>query len=228
MIISFDGNTYLGKTSVINMLKVMYPESKVYREYDTDPDMLINRTHLETQKYYFGLEAERNNEDKEGQLVLLDRSYLSLLAHSYAVSLMEKKNRLVETVELLRIQRRKGKVVCQHAAVLFIQPKDRRSYSDVDKKGGEKILYDSQYRAYIDRFYEEIIQIILKRGTLGLGVLSRVYLWENGMWDDLFQWLETCVNSKIKKSADEETDLFQTLLFAAEEIVCRVSRVYDK
>lgn len=230
MIISFDGNTYLGKTSVINILKTLYPDSKVCEEYDTNPDILLGRSHLENQKYYFGLESERQIENREGQLVLLDRSYLSILAHSYAVSHMEKKNRLAETVELLKIQCKKGLVTRQQAAVFFIQPDRSALYSDVDKKGGENILYNAQYRTYIDGFYEEILQILYEKSSLKLSCLRRIYLWKNGKtgaWDGLRQWLEECVSSEMWKSDGEENVLFSLLLSAVEEILCKVSKVYD-
>lgn len=231
MIISFDGNTYLGKTSAINILKTMYPDSKVCEEYDTDPDILLGRSHLENQKYYFDLEAERQDRNRKDRLFYWVCSYLSILAHSYAVSHMEKKNRLAETVELLKIQCKKGLVICQQAAVFFIQPDRNSLYSDVDQKGGENILYNAQYRTYIDGFYEEILQILHEKSLFKLSCPGRIYLWKNektGEWDGLCRWMEACAGSEMWKSGGEENVLFSVLLSAVEEILCKVSKVYDK
>lgn len=231
MILSFDGNTYLGKTSVICALKERFPDSVIWKEYDTEPDLLVGRSHLENQKYYFELESLRQVEKGEKQLVLLDRSYLSILAHSYAVSQMEKKNRLVGTVELLKLQRRKGLVVRQQAAVFFIQPDKDGVYSDVDQKGGEAILYDNRYRSYIDSFYKEILYILSDVEMSKPGYLNWVYLWKEGnirTWEGLLRWMETCRQFEVESDVGEVKDLFPVFLSVVEKILCKVSKEYDK
>mgnify|MGYP001622981243 CR=1 FL=1 len=230
MILSFDGNTYLGKTSVIHALKKRFPESVVREEYDTDPGFLEGRTHLEKQKYYFDLERKRQVEEGEKRLVLLDRSYLSILAHSYAVSRIERKNRLGETVGLLKLQRGKGWIIRQQAAVFFIQPTGDGVYSDIDQKGGEAILYNRQYRSYIDDFYLEILRMLSKEAISDQWCLNRIYLWKESRdrsLERLIRWMERYRYSEKISDACEGEDLFPVFLSAVEKILYKVGKQYD-
>ena len=159
MIISVDGNVYLGKTTFLSTLQqALSQESVIIEEYDTQINELENKSHHEKQKYYFGLEAERVKLAASCQqsLLLLDRSFLSILAHSYAMSRIEKIDYFTGTLNLWVEHVKQGCVLIPDWYLFFLQEHPQRQYKDVDEKGGEDILYDILYREEIDAFFQRV------------------------------------------------------------------------
>ena len=157
MVIAVDGNTYLGKTTYLQTLMKEDPESFVLvEEYDTDLELLNHlNDHLNKQAYYFSLEEERvyrfgNVKDKT---LLLDRSYLSVLAHSWVMSHLEKHQYYKHTLCLLYKQLDKGLILIPDRYIFFLQKDHDRQYSDCLNKGGENILYNIEYRSLINTFF---------------------------------------------------------------------------
>lgn len=222
MIISLDGNTYLGKTSIIEQWNTEFSNSIICEEYDTDLGELEGKTHFQKQQYYFELEAKRLGCIRKESIVFLDRSCLSMLAHSYAVSLMENKNLLIETLGILEKQREKNLIVCPQAVVFFVQLEKQRVYTDINRKGGEEILYDALYREYIDLFYKKIIMVLPEEYIDYIYVCSKDKREE---WDDLAQWV--CGHC-CQETNREKEELFDVLLSAIKQICNEIGINDDK
>ena len=177
MIISVDGNVYLGKTTFLfNLQKVLCQESVIIEEYNTKLEDLENKSHHEKQKYYFDLEAERFKIAAiyKEPLLLLDRSFLSILAHSYAMSRLEKTNYFTETLNLWLEHVKRRCVLIPDQYLFFLQEDAERQYKDVDKKGGESILYDISYREQIDIFFRQVQREMRTCASENLETVQRI------------------------------------------------------
>lgn len=172
MVIAADGNTYLGKTTYLRSLADEYPEIFVLvEEYDTDLELLKRLpNHLDRQVYYFSLEEERVHRfgGVKNKSLLLDRSYLSILAHSWAMSHLERRQYYKHTLGLLYKQLEKGLVLVPDRYILFLQENENLTYSDCLNKGSEEILYDTRYRSFINSFFT-LLNPALENGFCPLG-----------------------------------------------------------
>ena len=164
MVLAADGNTYLGKTT--HLLSLMQDSPKSFllvEEYDTDLELLEQlKTHREKQAYYFSLEEERVRQfgGVTGRTLLLDRSYLSILAHSWAMSHIEQRPHFARTLRMLRAQLDGGRVLIPDRYIFFLQEDEGRCYSDCLDKGSEEILYDLQYRRQINAFFRRLTPVL--------------------------------------------------------------------
>jgi len=154
LIISFDGNTYLGKTQIILKLKDAF-NAAVIEEYDTDLHVLEGKDHEQKQLYYFSLERERLHDLSRiaNSLCLLDRSFLSVAAHSFAVSRIERRAYFSETLEEVGKSLLSQTVIVPDFCFFLVQNDAGFEYQDFHSKGGEDILYSQRYRYCIDEFY---------------------------------------------------------------------------
>lgn len=163
MVIAADGNTYLGKTTFLRSLAEQSPEwYLLVEEYDTDLELLNSLlSHQDKQRYYFSLEEDRvrqygHNHEKT---LLLDRSFLSLMAHSWAMSKIEEFPHYHQTLMMLRERISEGKVLIPDRYCFFIQEDEEKGYSDFLEKGSEEILYNKMYRSLIDSFFRKMAPI---------------------------------------------------------------------
>lgn len=153
MTISVDGNVYLGKTELIGQI-LKKGGFVCLKEYDTQVDELEALSLYDRQQYYFDLEAERFQKGfTKDDSVLLDRSYLSMMAHSYAVDRLSGTSLFSHTLMILEKNLGIGKVQQMDRMVFLVQNGKYFHYYDVNNKGGEEILYDEIYRNYVDEFF---------------------------------------------------------------------------
>ena len=183
MIISIDGNVYLGKTSLITQLIDTFCWECV-EEYDTDVDILESLEYHSRQDYYFGLEKERLQFLSKPRLIL-DRSYLSFMAHAYAFDRLEEADLFSYTLSLLK-HNIKGNVLQMDKMLFFVQNGKYDRYYDIHQKTGEEILYDDTYRQYIDEFFYKLAE---KFKQAGLDCFRLVFEGEV-ISAELLQWLE--------------------------------------
>ena len=75
MIISFDGNVYTGKTTLIHSLQSRLKNTFIIPEYQVDNRYLQTHCHYEGQQFFLHQEQSRMTETTPDALILLDRSF---------------------------------------------------------------------------------------------------------------------------------------------------------
>lgn len=92
MIISFDGNVFVGKTTIISNLSLRFGFNKMPEYGDVLSDIFLDcdykDVHKNNQERYLMVDKKRMNLIKEG-VNLLDRSFVSMSAHIYALNKMK-------------------------------------------------------------------------------------------------------------------------------------------
>lgn len=87
MIVSFDGNVYCGKTCLINRLPSDVQKIGEYCEYlsSIQEEIISDQAALNTQLRYLKVDKERLKRISPRRVNVLDRSFVSLCAHVWAI-----------------------------------------------------------------------------------------------------------------------------------------------
>lgn len=89
MIISFDGNAYTGKTTLIRVLSDRYGYNAINEHSfflnDVKKKFCYDNSYLNTQLQYLGVDKYRRKFINKNIINLLDRSLVSMSAHVYAL-----------------------------------------------------------------------------------------------------------------------------------------------
>ena len=153
MTISFDGNVYTGKTTLINSLARIYPSSVIISEYRNNNEYLRTHCYIDGQLFFLKQEKQRINimYNSKGNLFFLDRSIFSILSHTYAIDKLNDSSNLIQVIEYV------GKMVSKNEVILpdlIITIRNNRDvYTDILNKGTQSIYFDNKYRGFIDEFF---------------------------------------------------------------------------
>lgn len=160
MIIAFDGNVFVGKTSLVRALALILPAIMI----DEHSEFLSAHTlsHIVTaedvavslQSKYLIAEEKRCAYLKEGKINLLDRSFVSMSAHVFALNRISGIDIREEFLRGLQKKMESGKVVipdvfyfvkCDHETI-------RGRISENSSKNTDPIYYTGEYLDAIEYF----------------------------------------------------------------------------
>ena len=165
MVISIDGNVYTGKTYLIEKLS-RDMDVVVIPEYEHDLEFMKKNCAINIQKFFLNQEYQRvEYYRKHGGTVLVDRSFLSIVAHSYAMDYLDNANVLKPLVGHI-IELIKGERILLPDLMLHTVD----SYEDkidTNNKGTRELYFDVEYRKRIDAFLY-IVETTFKAKTIKL------------------------------------------------------------
>ncbi len=185
MIISFDGNVFSGKTSLIKALSELsfgekIDEQGAFLKNDIPSHVFSEKEiAISAQLNYLQAEEERMKHIDENKTCLLDRSFVSMAAHVYAlyqVNNLDIRDWFLKEIEV-RIY--SGKVAipdifcfvtCDHEII------EKRASMNISRNTGN-IYFNKRYLESIDRFNQKWIQMV-EGVTIDTSVILPVQLAE--------------------------------------------------
>ena len=158
VIISFDGNVYSGKSTLINLVSEGNNVIGEHSQYFNERDFLL-KDQLIIQRKYLEIDALRINELVEG-INLLDRSLISLAAHVWAIQNIGGKDIRKEFIKDIFIEQ-KNKPIIPH---VFVFVKCSRETTLRRFKDNENTVNSKGTLPYLLSYdYFRLINIFLKR-----------------------------------------------------------------
>lgn len=162
MIVSFDGNVYCGKTTIINKLAKKSCKIKEYCNYldKINKEKRFNNRWLNTQLRYLKIDAQRNKNLNNFEINLLDRSFISLCAHVWALYRLRKTDIRKEFLEFLKKYMLEDKIILPdifvHVTCDYSIAKNRFIQNEKTKhaKGTDRLLINKHYFFFVNEFNE--------------------------------------------------------------------------
>lgn len=158
MIISFDGNVFVGKTTIISNLSSKFGFNKIPEYSDFLNGISLNRDykneHKNNQEKYLMVDKERIDLIKDG-INLLDRSFVSMSAHVYALNKINDIDIRDFYITRLDIYLSKKEIIIPNKYIIILSTHKiayKRFTDGHSVKGTEPKYINKDYFNYINEF----------------------------------------------------------------------------
>lgn len=201
MIVAFDGNVYTGKTTLIKLLSEKYGYNPIDEHsffVDLSDMKEPDRSTIDVQERYIGVDIFRKK-FVHGEINLLDRSFVSVSAHVYALFRLGIEDIRKNYLDLLR--KKVSEILIPDRFVFVCCDYDtsqKRCVSVNNDKKTDALLLSREYFECIAKFNEKWISMVN-------GCMVKA---ESGFTDE---WL-SCVQEEVfKKTPPQQLDV--TMIF---------------
>lgn len=165
MKVSFDGNVFVGKSTIISELSkslggVIIPDHSYFIE--SVPFISEGSGVMATQQRYLQVELLRTEFATEEVINILDRSFLSLLAHTYAIYKMCVADIRSDFLKLLLLSISKNEIIIPDVFVFIRCRYDvakSRFMNGCQEKGTDSLYISKEYYSAVDIFHSRWMAI---------------------------------------------------------------------
>lgn len=208
-IIAFDGNVFVGKSTLLGELSGqvdgrVIPEHSFFVE-QVPTDGIYEQCSIQTQEVYLKAESLRVPLIGIGTN-LLDRSYISLVAHTYAVNKLRIVDMRRDFLEMLMSAMENGNVIIPDAYIVvrcrYAIAKSRFALGH-EKKGTDDLYVSKEYFSAVDEFNSRWLSI---HGGIEIDT-------SNSYSTQQLDGLRTAIFSRQKSGLEQLVDNIQECLF---------------